>query len=479
MRLRIVIAVLSAVLFGVCSSWAAIAWTLGERGTDAAGWALDDSGGKFFAVGIWGIPGYTFLRNTADTAEPAGNDAAFTAVTAPYNTIVMQSGYRKSYMNARDPLFMSGLSTMQWMMSSEGYSGETPLAADSLPITGSTIHFDRMNSIRENAGAVRQYFAGMVIPHIEENFRGTNLVHFIMDEPDTGRRGWFWSPEIMKAYHDAVHERSPDRLTYIGLGGSIGGNRYFYEKLFGNVFKVGTDPARGECSPEYMDTYNYAFDGTPQFEYISGLFIKNRWRKKPPSALTHVFYENVRQTAAAYGTACDVIGWNTYNEFRDFPEAAGETVDAIKDACGRSKPVWLFFDGAANNKPSEMSYGDYGKLVACQVYTSIIHGATGALFFAFSAPEEYMRNITALAENLGEHSSIFKLPETANRWDTAYHSEAYDHLHYSIRTEPGGKSYLIASNTSAVSPYTVNVGGFRDFELEPLGFAVVGAEPLR
>ncbi|MFC1650496.1 hypothetical protein ACFL2X_02900 [Candidatus Latescibacterota bacterium] len=469
MNMRAIVAVFSALLFLLYSCGTPRPWSFGESGTDSAGWVLDDSGNQFFAIGLWCVPGYTFSR---DSDEPEGNDSIYGNITAPFNTVVMQAGYLKSYMNTGDVIFMSGLSTLKWMLSSEGYSGDTFLAPDSLPTTGSTIHFDRMKSIRENLEALRPYFSDTVIPNIEESFKGSDFIHFIMDEPDTGRRGWFWPPEAMKAYHDTVHERSPDRLTYIGLGGSIRGNRYFYEQLFGDVFRVGTNPSRGESSPDNMDTYNFAFDGTPLFVYIPGL-LGGRWKIKPPSAFTHAFYENVAQTASAYNSACDIIGWNSYTEFRDYPEAAGETVDAIKEACGKSKPVWMFFDGAADMKPSYMSFGEYGKLVACQVYTAVIHGATGALFFSCSSPEQYMPLITELALRLGDQSRIFILPETSNHWDKTYHSPEYDHLHYSVRTEPGGKSYLIASNTDSVSPCFVDVEGFPGFELPPLGVEII------
>ncbi|MFC1541839.1 hypothetical protein ACFL50_05245 [Candidatus Latescibacterota bacterium] len=473
MLTKIPIGIMSAILLAFCLSTTSLAWSLGGSGTDYAGWALDNSGEPFFAIGLWGIPGYTFSRNTT---EPEGNDRIYEQVTEPFNTIVMQAGYRKSYMDSSNVLFMSGLSTLNWMLSSEGYSGDIQLAKDSFPTKGATIHFDRMNSIRENAEALRPYLSRTVIPFIEESFNDANLVHFIMDEPDTGRRGWFWPPEVMKTYHDAVHELPGERLTFIGCGGSISGNRYFYEQLFGDVFRIGTDPARGECSLEDMNTYNFAFDGTPQYEYIPGLFGNGRWELKQPSAFTFAFYENVAQTARVYNSACDIIGWNSYTEFRDYPEAAGETVDAIKDACGKSKPVWLFFDGAAYSKPSDMSFGEYAKLITCQVYTSVIHGATGVLFFSFSVPEKYMKLITGLALELGKYSSIFKLPETANHWDTAYHTPGYDHLHYSIRTVPGGKSYLIVSNTDKMSPCSINIEGFPGIEIPPLGIAVIEAE---
>ncbi len=465
---------LFTILFAIGFSLTAAAWSLGESDSEKAGWALDNDGNKFFAVGLWGIPGYVFARE--GDAEPAENDSVYAAVTSPFNTVIVQAGYRKTYMSAREPLFMSGLSTLNWMMSANGYTGETPLADSNPSKEGAVIGFDRMNSIRENAGAVGRYMAGTVIPYIEKQFDGVDLIHFIMDEPDTGRRGWFWPPEVMQLYHDAVHERSPEGLTFIGLGGSIGANRYFYERNFGRVFRTGKNPARGECNPSLMDTYNFAYDGAPQFEYISGIFRRNRWERKPNAEMAYAFFENVRQTAAVYGSACDIIGWNSYTEFRDFPEAAGETVDAIRTACGESKPVWLFYDGAAYSKPSDMSYEEYGILAACQVYTAIIHGATGALFFAYDAPSDYMRIMAALAAELDGMSHVFKLPETEHGWDRAYHSDGYDHLHYSVRTGPAGVSWLIVANTSKRSPCTVEISGFPAFELEPLGAAVVRGE---
>lgn len=169
---------------------------------------------------------------------------------------------------------------------------------------------------------------------------------------------------------------------------------------------------------------------------------------------------------------------NSYKVFREYPETTGETVDAIKAGCGINKPVWLFFDAAADQKPSWMSYEEYAQLIKCQAYTSIVHGATGVYFYAFTDSKDmisvYWPLIKALAGELQGYRNILELPVVKQKWDTGYHRQFYSHLHYSIRSSgTSGKTYLIATNTDREDSILVNVEGFRKFTLEPLEIRVL------
>jgi hypothetical protein len=204
--------------------------------------------------------------------------------------------------------------------------------------------------------------------------------------------------------------------------------------------------------------------------------------QKPDSVFTRVWFENVSRTSRAYRNSSDIAGVNSYRVFRDYPETAGETVDAIRNGCGSGKPVWHFYDASAVSKPRDMSYGDYFALVRCQMYTSIIHGATGVLFYAFdldrTATREYWPLLRGLARTFETQRELFELPETGHSWDTAYHSPGYNHIHYSIRSDGMGVRVLIVSNTDCHEPHTVKVEGFPNVELPPLGVAVVSARGI-
>jgi len=446
-------------------------WSTGKLKTDTEGWVLDDNGKKFFAIGLWGIPNYTFVRNGE---EPAGNDSLFVEETMNFNLILIQCNYQKPYMRHPGKIFSSGVSTFQWMLSEAGYTGTVELFRDDNPSNDTILHYHRMKSLRDNIYSLQSYIQTEIVDYINASFATFSLIHCIMDEPDTGRRGWYWPPTVLQVYNNHVHTKAKDGLTYIDLGGNICANRFFYEKAFGDTFKVGTAPDSGECSPDNMDTYNFASDGTSLYTYSRA----NKWIRRPISVFRRLFFENVRETAAAYRNCADVFGYNSYQVFREFPETAGETVDAIKAGCGNDKPVWLFFDAAAHQKPPGMSYVEYARLIKCQVYTSIVHGATGVYFFAFTESDdvisEYWPLIKALAGELQEYCNIFMMPIVNQSWDTAYHHKSYNHLHYSVRSSgTGEKTYLIATNTALKDSIQVNIEGFPQFTLEPLGIQIL------
>jgi len=463
--------VFSRYLDGVIS----YSWSIGKANSDNEGWALINDNEKFFAVGLWGIPHYTF---TKEDTEPKNNEKLFTSETENFNFIHIQKDFQKQYMQLTGKIISTGLTTFRWYLSERGYIGNVDLYTDDDPSNDSIIHYKRMKSIRGKADSLETYIKTEIADSLIAGFDSYNFIHFIMDEPDTGGRGWYWHPDVLKIYHDYVHEQNTNNLTYLDLGGNICGNRFFYEKAFGDTFKIGTNPDTGECSPENMDTYNYASDSTSVYTYRRRWIFKDIWTRRPNSYFIHKFCNNVKETAAAYKNVSDVLGVNSYSVFRDYPEVAGETVDAIKVGCGSDKPVWLFFDAAADQRPRSMSYTDYFKNIKCQVYTSIVHGATGAFFYAITDSEpvktHYWPKIKSLAKDLQDRRYVFEMPVVNQYWDTQYHLPDYDHLHYSIRSTDKEKNiYLIATNTDKKNTLKVKISGFPEFTLEPLGVKII------
>jgi len=450
-------------------------WSIGKADSYNKGWALINNNEKIFAIGLWGIPYYTFTKKGA---EPKNNGTLFTSETDDFNLIHIQRDFQKPYMQSTGKIVSTGLTTFRWYLSESGYTGNIDLYTDDEPSNDSILNYERMKSIREKTDSLEIYIETEIVDSLIADFDGYNFIHFIMDEPDTGGRGWYWHPDLLKIYNDYVHEQNTNNLTYLDLGGNICGNRFFYEKTFGDTFKVGINPNNGECSPDNMDTYNYASDSTSVYAYRRRWIFKDIWARRPNSYFIHKFYDNVKETASAYKNASDVLGVNSYSVFRDYPEVAGETVDAIKAGCGSDKPVWLFFDAAADQKPRSMSYADYFKNIKCQVYTSIVHGATGAFFYAITDSEpvktHYWPKIKSLAKDLQEKQYIFVMPVVDQYWNTKYHLKDYEHLHYSIRSSGKEKNvYLIATNTNKNKSLEVAIKGFPEFTLEPLGFKII------
>ncbi len=450
-------------------------WTIGEDSSDNEGWALINNNKKFFAIGLWGIPQYTFSKKDS---EPERNETLFITETENFNLIHVQKDFQKPYMQSTGKIVSTGLTAFRWFLSESGYIGSLNLYTDNDPLNDSILNYNRMKSIRENADSLKTYIETEIVDSLITAFRRYNIIHFIMDEPDTGGRGWYWHPDLIKIYNDYVHEHTTNNLTYIDLGGNICGNRLFYEKTFGDTLKIGTNPDNGECSPENPETYIFASDGTPVYTYLRRWILNDTWERRPNSYFIHKFYDNVKETANAYKNVSDVLGVNSYSVFRDYPEVAGETVDAIKEGSGKNKPVWLFFDAATDQKPSSMSYADYFKNIECQVYTSIVHGATGVFFYAITDSKpvttEYWPRIKNLAKDLQNRRYIFEMPTVDEYWDTKYHSPDYYHLHYSIRSiDKKTKVFLIATNTDKKNSLKVNISGFPEFTLEPLGVKIV------
>ncbi len=464
-----------AFLFCAGFSPLAFAWSLGQPGTENEGWVLDNNGERYFAIGLWGVPGYTFVRKAK---EPTGNDSLFARETGSFNLLTIQSGFQKPYMQKSGRAFSSGLVTFRYLLSETGYVGTVPLADDDDLSNDNLIPYHRMRSIRDNIDKLAPYVCERIVIPLASEYRDSPFIHFIMDEPDTGGRGWYWHPSIIRLYHNIAHDIDEGTLTYIDLGGNVSANRFFYEKAFGDTFRIGTNPAKGACNPDNMDTYNVASDGTTLYDYRRGIF-GGKWERKPLENFRHLFYDNIMETSAAYDNSCDVIGLNSYQVFREYPETAGEVVDAIKDGCGSGKPVWLFFDGAADQKPRGMSFEDYASLVRCQVYTSLIHGASGVNIYAITRTEaaetEYWPHMRELAEELEVNSNIIRLPVIDAYWDSGYHTAGYDHLHWSVRGEENNQRWLIVSNTSRTRPLTCTVKGFPEVTVGPLEGYVISS----
>ena len=170
-------------------------------------------------------------------------------------------------------------------------------------------------------------------------------------------------------------------------------------------------------------------------------------------------------TSEPYKNSGNLFSLNAYNDFYKYPILSGITVDAIKAGVG-DKPVWLYFDGNGYSKPASMSANEYVKIVKCQIYTSIIHGATGVLFWSDTSKAPYVFDaLTPMLKELNENVDIFYM-------NTAETSIVND-LHIMIK-ENKGEKYIIASNTSKTKSVTINIPNVNKKSLAPLEVYVSG-----
>ena len=117
-----------------------------------------------------------------------------------------------------------------------------------------------------------------------------------------------------------------------------------------------------------------AFDGSPVYHFKGGNYS---YVEYDFNELSRLWVENLRILANAYKENGDVFGINAFRDFYAHPVLAGITVDAMREGLGEGAPIWLYFDGNGYAKPGNVSPSAYLKNVKCQIYTAIVHGATG------------------------------------------------------------------------------------------------------
>jgi len=73
-------------------------------------------------------------------------------------------------------------------------------------------------------------------------------------------------------------------------------------------------------------------------------------------------------------------------------------------------PLWIYFDGNGYARPASVTPEAYLKSVECQIYTAIVHGATGILFWNDWAktPEVYEQLLPILAK-LNQRLDVVKM----------------------------------------------------------------------
>lgn len=173
-----------------------------------------------------------------------------------------------------------------------------------------------------------------------------------------------------------------------------------------------------------------AYDGTPVYQFTNGEYSYNKYDRE---TLINIWKENIRIISEDYKGNGDVFGINAFLDFYAYPILAGITVDALRTGLGGSKvPIWLYFDGNGYAKPSNLTPSDYLKIVKCQIYTAIIHGATGVLFWNdWSKTPEVFDELVPIMEELNNNLAIIKL----NTLETMVDGDQ----HVTIKGEKSGK----------------------------------------
>ena len=443
------------------------------------GWALKN-GERFFAVGAWGIPKYTF------STRPDANDSLkviFEEQTNPFNMVYVQYGREKAYMASKT--IFTGHAHLRWRFG-KGYTGDREIFLKDKD--KGFVSYAQMRDILGNLDAYRPYIR-KIATEIDGRFtkKGFDTVWLLADEPDNGSYSWMMYPEILEVFREesaAVSENRP--LTIVDLFGNIRGNKYLFEQNLKKTTPDGNMPVKLPLATSFSEqnrsfpgfqgseadlhSFHTAYDGEPSYELKDG-----KWKRRSLSYFRSKYYQNVLETGKAYKNTSDVLAINAYSDFLAYPEMAGEAVDALREGAGDDKIIWMFYDGQANTRfggghnRKDEDYRAYIKQIKVQAYTSIAHGATGVLFWATGGEvtnNAYWKYVREFAGELQQQSGIFK-----GTLDTK--SVINMHLHVALFTDTKGVRWLLAVNTDRKNRQSLRLDGWPAITLQTEDFVLV------
>lgn len=419
---------------------------------------------KFFGIGTWHVMGF----NPAQDPDPADgpNAQIFLQKTTHFNMVNIDPRYIKPYMSGK-------------MLMINNFSPALHSYLDGIPglPQGKDKDYHRTQFLKANSNNA-QLISAMdnVVLTAKSSYRNFDRAYHSIDELALGGVArWFIPPAIGEKMYESVkkHEGN-DAIFFVDLLGHGRGSTFFFEKnyLKDNATMPGNPPyellsANAQQQKDipllgffraHDNSYVYNFSKDGGYGYLNLDIIK----------LKELWYENVKQIAEAYKDNGTVFGINAFRDFHAHPILAGVTVDALKAGLG-DKPIWLYFDGNGGARPKSMSAKDYANGLKCQIYTSIVHGATGFFFWNDWSQKyedgtpmyEVFDALLPIVKELNENQHIFYLP-------TIERKIAND-LHVMIKKDAtSGKKYIIATNTSKTSKLPLGVQGLQKSELAPM-----------
>ena len=444
----------------------------------------------FFVLALWGAPGW---QGSAD-GDPAVQAKLIEA--ARHFNVIHTRGVdlpdidRYLPDSLRDTVFMVGLATFndRFLDPAKGrrYSGPVPLrfvASSGRPDYASVRALEAALAV----GGMDDYMDGIAqsvqrgVDQTWADGRGLDTLWNLADEPDANYDGWLWPPALIAAYRRAVGRIAPGAVTFMGIS-AVTGNLYCFERLLTADGRRPLPPALPRTpaelpasfpadavrdwqgDPDHYASYLFMADGTPA--RLDAGTRYNAWTLLRPR-----MEATVRVTAEGYADCADAFGLNRYGAFQRYPALAGECVDAIRSACGATAPIWLFFDGLGRDDDL-----DYWANLRCQVYTSLVHGASGVQFWqpgsADRNPSDFWwQRVKGLADELRALAPLLA-GTVEGRQVTA------EGAHLVILADRAGVRTLVATNPNFKTRCDLDLPGVYQGSLAPLGVLVhVGLGP--
>ncbi|MDD2476288.1 MAG: hypothetical protein PHI32_10285 [Dysgonamonadaceae bacterium] len=424
------------------------------------GWFLKKTNGeteKFFPIGAWNIPGYV--------AEDANSTDVYNKQSRNINISFHHIGQQRKdimYMSIRPSYILMGFLSKMPVITSKGkekgyYEGQY------------------LKNI-ENDKELLTVLDDELHKHVLK-YENVERAYLPIDEVSMGlaQNHWYTPPVVGEVIYKKLQTIDPNTIVFADLAGHGKGSSFFFEKRYlkehSSMPETPPYEMTNESAQEYAKdalakgegfpllAFNEGFNGVPAYEFKDNSYSYTSYT---PEELKSYHYENIKAYAEAYKGNGNAFGINAFMDFRDNPVLAGTTVDAIRAGLGDPKvPIWLFFDGNGYAKPGNISAEDYVNQVKCQMYTSIIHGATGVFFWNDSRKTaEVWDALQPTLEEMKSNLDIFKLKTLEKRDD--------GDMHLMIKQDEKGKKYIMASNTSKTNNVPLEVENVEKNNLAPL-----------
>ncbi len=398
---------LAGLVWGLAT--AAGAQTFTVQSGEPAGYLLRD-GRRFFAIGT---------RVDGIKVKPV-DEMTFSSLREIFNTLWI------TIRDIDDPkhLYPDGIFTrLDYVRHDDGLflAGDLPWRLQAEPGCIIDLNRDGIFQASEQRAAHKRVTPAAARRAMETIYREVNppggpkrsMIYYLMDEPDAGYATdahWAFTDSLLKRFYD---QRRKGTLAYIDLG-PVTGSKLLYEKKY---------PLRApdKGSAAYFASLRYSH-ATPE--------------------------ENIRETTRTYAPAADILGINSYDATNRKPSLLGEAVTVMQEASGY-KPIWPWVSAEAVRYSSPQSMYS---TVRPQLFSALIHGASGILFY-------------------NDQSVVARSSQTQACWDRMYdlvkevvlyrdvledfttvsfrNTGAVQWRRFSRGAAKGGSSYYFVANTTA------------------------------
>lgn len=454
---------ISATLLWVLTAYTAFSQhTTGIEWKYNNGWALqkaplNNTFEKFFAIGTWHLPGYIFSDSfETDKQDYEKRASVFKQRAASFNMVFTNPGQQREYMSDKIKILNPFSAILHNFIDQ---AGNYPKGKDK--------DYYRSQDMKKVVTDVAfEKHLDLEINKLLVNFRDQKHIYSHIDEIALGGVSkWAIPPSVGAKITERAKQNDNNALVFVDLVGHSRGSTYLFEQEYLKTHKeLPTAPPYEKIDKRALESeipllgFSQAYNGLPVYQFHDG---KYSYTEYDAETLKSIWYENTKQLAAGYKKSGDVFGINAFRDFFTHPILAGITVDALKNALGPHTPIWLYFDGNGYAKPAQLTPKAYVNIVKCQIYTSIIHGATGILFWNdWRKTSEVFDALLPMLEEFNKTVPIIKLPTV--------HTKVEGDLHIMIKQNSKGEKYIIATNTSKTKNVKLKTPEVPDKILQPV-----------